>query len=137
MLDVLTKNNIPYLLHGSRSKIPHKVKSYTDWDIAIQDTQDNEWAFVRDGWKRIINLDYQDDDTVSIFEKEVEGSKFQISLRKDFERFQKIWYWLDSDFYATYIWKQSPKALPREDVSTFFNHLYRVYDAGKSDSFPF
>lgn len=119
-------------LFGSRSFYEHTPES--DWDFAVQFSEDREKLLLEKGWAlKDFNGegDYVDHDTISVFEKVVDGRKIQIALRRDVKRFAACWDQISHFIYKRHINKRSKEAWSKMEVAQYLNDLFSLYDRGK------
>lgn len=136
MMSDVVKRNLPtvhasfedYYLHGSREKIPLLCDKQTDWDVAVQDNDKNRTILYKLGFKPMIEREYEDSETVMVYESTIDEKKVQISLRKDLNKYKFIWSHISVDFYFNFIWKKGPKYMGKEGVRDFFNLIYILLD---------
>lgn len=110
------------------------LKENTDWDYAtqnVQNWQDLVWRVTKEGWEEVVDASYCDNDTAHVFEKIIDGSKVQVSLRQNLNRYRDVFNSVDTDFYFSFLWKNSPECLPIEGRREFWNSLYYAWDCGK------
>lgn len=102
---------IDYFLCGSRSKLPHELVKNSDWDFAAPYAVEVIKDLTAKGYHEVIvNPDYMDTQTVKVYERLDINllANVQISLKKDYNLFCKVWNSITPEFFQKYIWKQSP-----------------------------
>lgn len=124
-------------LYGSVSKVdpePFEAEGMvfdedSDYDFAVpyERRLELELASRRD-WRRLPDLDYQDDFTVAIYEGSLGGSKVQLSLRQAYNHFVTAWDAITPEFYWKFLNKRSPTFIGKEGVQLYLNQFYRLLE---------
>lgn len=126
-----------FFLYGSVSKIPDpnvwdadllepliSFDEESDYDFAVPNTFDAVTLLENTpGFRRLPELDYQDDFTIGVFEGKVDDHKVQIGVKSDFLDFKSVWTSIPRDFYWKFLNKRSPKYLGKEGVCTYINQM--------------
>ena len=122
-----------FYLYGSTSKIDTITSEdlsifdeNSDYDFAVQDSAATEGELFGNGWVKKDDLDYQDDMTVSVYERVLDGHKVQVSLRNDLKTFKEVWNSVPYEFYWRFINKRAPMFIGKEGVKLYLNQLNSV-----------
>lgn len=119
-----------FLLHGSKSKLSYSETVDSDYDYATECNVFSEEKLLDLGWKELSDMAYIDSNTVSIYEKTLEGKLYQISFRHDLKQFKSVWSNIDSHLYRQVFWKKSPTYIGKEGVSKLLDAFYYTYNEG-------
>lgn len=122
-----------FYLYGSTSKIDAITSEdlsifdeNSDYDFAVQDRGATAKELFENGWVKKEDLDYQDDMTVSVYERVLDGHKVQVSLRNDLTTFKEVWNSVPYEFYWRFLNKRAPTFIGNEGVKLYLNQLNSV-----------
>lgn len=98
------------------------IKEDTDFDFYATHSEELE-AYLRTHGFANTKTDpgYYDDEALQV----LECDNVQVVLRKDAEFYQKCFESIDYEFYAAYLWKQSPSC-DRRLIQPYFNQMYSL-----------
>jgi|694.fasta_scaffold122371_5 hypothetical protein len=124
-----------YILCGSRSKLAVEFTgAEADWDFAAPNNAETHDALESQGFTFSKYNNYFDSQTVIVYTKFDYSTlcTIQVTIKKDYDLFCRVWDKITPEFFTKYIWKRSityrnwDANIVRDHIKEIMNQLFEI-----------